>query len=335
MQNSFKNVIFTGIQPSGMLTLGNYLGTMQYWRNFQNFSKCYFCIADLHVLTNCLTKKINFLKNSILDTLSWYLACGINPEKSIIFVQSDVVLHTQLYWILGCMSSFGELSRMTQFKSKLLLQPKNVNLGLLNYPVLMASDILLYQTNLVLVGEDQKQHLEFTQKIAKRFNKIYGKIFVIPKIFIPNLGKKIMGLQNPLLKMSKTNKNVNNVIFLSDSIEVALLKIKNSVTDSDTPPQIFYNPSIKPGISNLLIIASLLSKNSISVLEKKFKNYTYQQFKESVSEILKKFLIRIQKLYFFYRKNESKLYKILEKGSYIANLNSQKFFKKIRKKINI
>ncbi|WP_343187985.1 tryptophan--tRNA ligase [Buchnera aphidicola] len=335
MNNFAENIIFTGIQPSGRLTLGNYLGTMKYWKNFQKSSKCYFCIADLHVLTTSLKDRTYFLKRTILDTLSWYLACGIDYKKNIIFVQSHVPAHSQLYWILNCISYYGELSRMTQFKNQVFFKKKNINLGLFGYPVLMASDILLYQSNLILVGQDQKQHLEFTQKIAKRLNSIYGNIFIIPQIFIPIFGKKIMGLQNPLKKMSKTDKNQKNVIFLEDPVKISISKIQLSITDSDNPPRIIYDPQKKPGISNLLIIGSLLSDQKIEILEKKFLNKTYQQFKDWVSIVLKNFLKKIQNLYLYYRKDELKLYQILKNGSKIANNNAQNFLHKIQKKMNI
>ena len=240
-----KPILFSAVQPSGNLSIGNYIGTMRHWSKFQDKYECLYCIADLHALT---TLNNNFsLRNSVLDTLALYLACGVNPNKSILFVQSHVYEHSQLNWILSCFTQFGELSRMTQFKSKKKVKKNyinNINIGLFNYPVLMSSDILLYQTNLVPVGKDQKQHLELTRNIAKRFNILYGDIFTIPDPLISKNGSKIMSLLDPTKKMSKSDINKNNVIFLLEDISSVFLKIKNAVTDSEIPPKIYYDLKI-------------------------------------------------------------------------------------------
>lgn len=309
------DVVFTGIQPSGKLTIGNYFGTMQHWSNFQNKYKCFFCIADLHMLTS-LTKinKFKLFPNSILDTLALFLSCGVDPKKSVIFLQSSVSFHTQLYWILSCFSYFGELKRMVQFKQRMLDKKNKINSGLFSYPILMASDILLYNTSIVPIGKDQIQHLELVRKIAARFNKIYGKIFVIPNGFFSKVGSKIMSLQNPTIKMSKSDNNKNNVIYLLDSLDSINFKIKHSLTDSEKPSKIFYDPIKKPGISNLITIFSLVTKKSIPQIENEFIDKNYNYFKSFLIEVLSEKLKKIHIKYNYYRKDESFLKYILKKG---------------------
>ncbi|QCI24567.1 tryptophan--tRNA ligase [Buchnera aphidicola (Muscaphis stroyani)] len=326
----FKPILFSAVQPSGKLTIGNYIGTMQYWSQMQNDYQCLYCIADLHALTSL--KKSKNLQKSIFDTLGFYLACGLDPKKSIIFVQSHVYHHCQLNWILSCFSRFGELLRMTQFKKNRKIDGNNfqhVNVGLFNYPILMAADILLYQTNLVPVGKDQKQHLELARKIACRFNSLYGNIFKLPAPLIRNFGSKIMALLEPSKKMSKSDVNKNNVIFLMDDIPSAMLKIKNSVTDSDLPPKIYYNTQKKLGISNLLEILSATTKKTISVLEKELDGVMYSEFKKIVADSLSKFLSKLQKSYFSYRLDETYLKKIVFEGAIQAKIKSEETIKKI------
>ena len=211
MQKISKSILFTGVQPSGFLTIGNYCGTINRWTEFQKKYLCFFCISDLHALTIFPKNSQESLNSRVLDTLALYLSCGVDPSKSVIFLQSSVYQHTQLYWILSNFSYFGELSRMTQFKYKVHLnQNSPINLSLFSYPILMAADILLYQTNFVPVGLDQKQHLELVCTIARRFNKRYGNTFTIPSIILNDVGCKIMALQNPMQKMSKSDTNLNN-----------------------------------------------------------------------------------------------------------------------------
>jgi len=251
-------------------------------------------------------------------------------------VQSQVYQHSQLNWILSCFSQFSELSRMTQFKLKKTQNCiKNSNIGLFNYPVLMASDILLYQTNFVPVGKDQKQHLELTCKIANRFNYLYGNVFTIPKPMISHNGSKIMSLLDPIKKMSKSDVNQNNVIFLLEDISSMLFKIKNCVTDSEHPPKIYYDTKKKSGISNLLEILSAITKKEINILEQEFNGILYSEFKNIVAESLSKFLLKLQKSYVNYRKNEFFLQEIIANGAIKARLKSQETLEKVFSAIGI
>ncbi|ALD15461.1 tryptophan--tRNA ligase [Buchnera aphidicola (Aphis glycines)] len=323
-----KPILFSAVQPSGELTIGNYIGTMRHWSNMQNTYECLYCIADLHALTAINKKKK--IKNVILDTLALYLACGVDPNKSTIFVQSHVCQHSQLNWILSCCSRFGELSRMTQFKLKKVQNCiENSNIGLFNYPVLMASDILLYQTNFVPVGKDQKQHLELTCKIANRFNFLHGNVFTIPKPIISENGSKIMSLLDPTKKMSKSDVNQNNVIFLLENISSVVFKIKNCITDSEHPPKIYHNTNKKLGISNLLEILSAITNKEINFLEQELHGILYSEFKSIVAEALSKFLLKLQKSYIHYRNNEFFLQEIIEIGAVRARLKSQETLNKV------
>ncbi|QCI16183.1 tryptophan--tRNA ligase [Buchnera aphidicola] len=331
-----KPVLFSAVQPSGNLTIGNYIGTMRHWSILQNNYDCFYCIADLHSLT--VQKKNIDLKKSILDTLSFYLACGVDPKKSIIFIQSHVYQHTQLNWVLNCFSQFSELLRMTQFKAKRNIKNnyiKKTSVGLFNYPILMASDILLYQTNFVPVGRDQKQHIELTRDIANYFNSIYGNIFELPEPLINQYGSKIMSLLEPNKKMSKSDNNQNNVIFLLDDMNSIILKIKNAVTDSQIPAKIYYNKEQKPGISNLLEILSTVTNKEISVLSKELDGMLYSEFKNIVSDCLCKFLFKLQQSYYCYRNDESYLNKIILEGATQAQLKSQKVLSEVYYKLGL
>ncbi|QCI17911.1 tryptophan--tRNA ligase [Buchnera aphidicola (Acyrthosiphon lactucae)] len=333
---SSKPILFSAIQPSGNLTLGNYIGTMRHWSDMQNNYDCLYCIADLHALT-IQEKKIN-LKKSILDTLSFYLACGVDPNKSTIFIQSHVYQHGQLNWILNCFSQFSELLRMTQFKIKRKIEKKcakKTNVALFNYPILMAADILLYQTNFVPVGRDQKQHVELTRNIANRFNSLYGNIFTLPEPLITQYGSKIMSLLEPNKKMSKSDFNKNNVIFLLDDIPTAILKIKHAITDSEMPSKIYYNIEKKPGISNLLEILSAITNKNINVLIKELEGIMYSEFKNIVADYLSKFLSKLQKSYHNYRYDESYLKKIVYEGAIQSQLKSEKTLKNIYDKLGL
>ncbi|CAL4325028.1 Tryptophan--tRNA ligase [Buchnera aphidicola (Thelaxes suberi)] len=312
-----KKIVFSAIQPSGRLTLANYIGTMQHWEKMQIANQCIYCIADLHAITGLQNKSVNLLEN-ILDTLALYLAIGIDPKKSIIFLQSDVLEHCQFYWILNCHTYYGELLRMNQFKqkSKTCSNRNNINTGLLNYPILMASDILLYKTDLVPMGVDQTQHLELTRNIAKRINFIFKKeILVVPQAYISTLGSKIMSLSDPLVKMSKSDKKEDSTIFLFDSLEDISRKINKAITDSDYPPKIYYNFEKKPGISNLLEIVSAINNSSISSLVSCFSGKTYQEFKSFVILSIFNKLNLLQKNYLKWRKNEHLLFNIARTGA--------------------
>lgn len=328
-----KPIIFSAIQPSGSITIANYLGTLMHWSSFQNKNQCFYCIADLHSLTSF--KNVNFLKKKVLDTLALYLACGVDPIKSTIFVQSDVYEHCQLFWILSCYSYFGELSRMTQFKSK-YTKKNNNNAGLFNYPILMASDILLYQTNTVLVGNDQLQHLELTRKLAIRLNSLYNSnLFTIPLALIPSRGGKILSLQEPIKKMSKSDVNMNNSIFLLEDSKSIIKKVQNAVTDSDIPPIICYDYKNKTGISNLLNIFSIITNKEISDLERQFSGVMYKEFKNILSDVIVNKLKDLKKNYFIYRNDESYLKKIIIQGAEKARVQAQKTLVKIKTVLNL
>ncbi|WP_425482910.1 tryptophan--tRNA ligase [Enterobacteriaceae endosymbiont of Donacia bicoloricornis] len=322
-----KKIIFSGIQPTGLLTIGNYIGALSQWKELQKKYFCIYCIADLHSLT--IYQKKEILNKNILDILAIFLACGIDPENNILFVQSHVPQHVQLNWILNCFTNFGEIKRMTQFKQKMSFH-KNINIGLFNYPILMAADILLYRTNKVPVGKDQIQHIELTRNIAYRFNHIYGNIFTIPKkILNHNNGSCIMSLTNPQKKMSKSDSNKNSIINLFDNDDIVKQKIKNAITDSDNPPSIKYDLKNKPGISNLLAILANMTNCSIEQLEQNFKNKNYNNLKESTINHLCLFLNKLRKKYFFYRKDEKYLKYIMMNGSKRAKKHANIILNKV------
>lgn len=287
-----KKTMLSGVQPSGCLTLGNYIGALKNWVNLQHEYNCVFMVVDLHALT--VKQHPGVLRQRVFDAIIQYIACGIDPEKNIIFVQSDVSAHCELTWILSCFTYMGELSRMTQYKEKSKKNPDNINAGLFTYPVLMASDILLYNTDLVPVGEDQKQHIEITRDVAQRFNNIYGETFKIPEPYIPNVGARIMSLQEPRNKMSKSDKDENAYIALLDSPDTIIKKFKRAVTDSDNT--IKYSDG-KPGIKNLISIYSALTAKSIKDIETYFEGKGYGVFKQAVAEVVIETLTPIQKKY--------------------------------------
>ncbi|MGP1956241.1 MAG: tryptophan--tRNA ligase [Arsenophonus sp. NC-PE1-MAG3] len=308
-----KLIAFSGAQPSGELTIGNYIGALRQWVQMQNNYDCIYCIVDQHAITVYQDPKE--LRKRTLDTLALYLACDIDTKKSIIFVQSHVPQHTQLNWVLNCYTYFGELRRMTQFKNKSTRHTKNINTGLFNYPVLMAADILLYQANQVPIGIDQKQHLELSRDIAERFNSLYGEIFTIPNPFIPEKGARIISLQEPQKKMSKSDDNCNNVITLLENPKSAAKKIKRAITDSNKPPRIYYDLENKPGISNLIDILSGVTNISTLDIEKQFAGKTYSDLKNTVAEAVSSMLINIQIRFNEFRNNEKLLNDIMSEGA--------------------
>ncbi|WP_159715086.1 tryptophan--tRNA ligase [Blochmannia endosymbiont of Camponotus nipponensis] len=328
-----KPIVFSGVQPSGALTIGNYIGAIRHWVKMQYDYQCMYCIVDLHSVTN--RSNLHQLHKTSLDTVALYLACGIDPNNTTIFIQSHVPEHSQLQWLLNCYTYFGELNRMTQFKEKLVQHKENVNIGLFNYPVLMASDILLYQTNLVPVGSDQKQHLELTRNIAKRFNYTYGTIFVVPEVSIPVCGSRIMSLLEPNKKMSKSDYNSDNFIALLDDIKVVSKKIKHAITDTDQPPIIKYDPINKPGISNLLDIFSGINEQPISYLEEIFKEKTYSQLKNELVQSMSSVLIKLQDRYYAERSNEDRLRYILHIGAKKAQKQASITLRKVHQAIGL
>ena len=247
-----KKRIFSGIQPSGELTLGSYMGAIKNWVALQDEYECVYCIVDLHAIT--VRQNPADLRRRAMEQLAQYIACGLDPEKNTLFIQSHVHQHAELGWVLDCYSMFGELSRMTQFKDKSAKNADNINGGLFTYPSLMAGDILLYQPNLVPVGEDQKQHVELTHVIARRFNGIYGDVFKIPEPFIPKVGARVMSLTNPLAKMSKSENEDTGRVLLMDDPNVIMKQFKRAITDSDTENCVRYDKENKPGVANLRTI---------------------------------------------------------------------------------
>lgn len=286
-----KKTIFSGVQPSGDLHLGNYLGAIRQWVEMQNEYDCIFCVVDYHAIT--VKQEPEILRKKILEIAKIYIAAGINPEKSVIFQQSSVSAHTELAWILNCAARISDLNKMTQFKDKVGKSQENVSVGLYDYPVLMAADILLYNTDVVPVGEDQVQHVELARDLAKRFNHQFGETFKIPEVKIKKEGARIMGLDNPEKKMSKSASSSANYIALLDDPETAMKKITRAVTDSGS--EIKFNKENKPAISNLLTIYSLLAGLPIKDLEKKYAGKGYGDFKKDLAEIVKMFLVDFQK----------------------------------------
>lgn len=321
----------SGIQPSGNITLGNYLGAVKNFVKLQDredFTDFLVFIADLHAIT--VPQDKTELRKNIKSLVALYLACGLNPEKVHIFIQSEVPAHTQLGWILQCSGYIGELERMTQYKDKKEKQTAGVSVGLLTYPSLMAADILLYDADIVPTGLDQKQHLELTRNLAERFNAKYGETFVVPEPFIPETGAKIMSLTEPTKKMSKSDENPKAYIALLDDIAVIRKKIKLAVTDSDGTVK--YDPVQKPGISNLLTILSCISGKSIAELELQYKDSNYQVFKEDVAEAVIQEILPIQQKYNELLNSKS-IDEILDKGreyaTYLANKKINKVYNRI------
>ena len=326
-----KKIILSGIQSTGRLHLGNYLGAIDNWVHMQEEYDCYYMIANMHSLT--VRNDPETLRNNTLKIIALYIAAGLDPEKNTIFIQSQVKEHAELGWILDCYTYMGELSRMTQFKDKSAKHADNINAGLFTYPALMAADILLYKANLVPVGEDQKQHLEITRDIAERFNKIYGETFVIPDAYIRKSSARIMGLQDPTSKMSKTATNLNDVIFLDDSIEDITKKIKKAVTDSENVVK--YDVENKPGVSNLMQIYGTLTGKDEKEIEKEFSGLGYGAFKTAVAETIKDKLEPIQKKHNELLNNKEYLEKIYKEGANKARRIASKTLDEVKNKIGI
>ncbi|MGN8428875.1 tryptophan--tRNA ligase [Helicobacter pylori] len=287
-----KKRVFSGIQPTGQIHLGNYLGAIKHWVELQDEYENLFCIVNSHAIT--LPIEPIFLKSQTYELVKLLLACGISPKRSGLFIQSEVDEHPALAWLLDCQVSMGEMQRMTQFKDKSLKNPKSVNVGLFNYPILMASDILLYQSDLVPVGEDQKQHLELTRNVAEKFNRDFGNCFKVPEPLIAKVGARVMGLDDPKVKMSKSHKGANHAIFLLDEPDVIVKKIKKAATDS---MGVIAFDETREGVFNLLNIYMLLSDESPEKIEERFKNKGYGDFKKELAEVVIQSLKPIQERY--------------------------------------
>jgi tryptophanyl-tRNA synthetase len=328
-KSSSKPIIFSGIQPSGNLHLGNYLGAIVQWVELQDQFDCIFCVVDYHAITVKQDPKI--LKEKVVEIAKIYLASGIDPKKSIIFQQSARPEHTELAWVLNCVARISDLDKMTQFKDKSGKNKESVSVGLYDYPVLMAADILLYDTNLVPVGEDQSQHVELTRTLGRRFNQQFNETFKIPEVKIKEESARIMGLDDPTKKMSKSASSENNYIALTDSPEKARKKITRAVTDSGS--EIKYDKIAKPAISNLMTIYSLLANTSFENIEKKYKGKGYGDFKKDLSEIVADFLTAFQKKYNAISDEEVK--EILARGAKKLAPIAKKNMEKVRKNIGV
>jgi tryptophanyl-tRNA synthetase len=324
-----KKVIFSGMQPSGSLTLGNYLGALKNWVNLQNEYDCYYCVVDMHAIT--VPKEPKDLRKNTLEVLANYIAAGIDPEQVTLFIQSHVAAHAELAWILNCFSYFGELGRMTQFKDKSKKLDSNaIPVGLFTYPVLMAADILLYQADLVPVGEDQRQHLEITRDIAQRFNNRFSETFKVPDAFISKEGAKIMSLQNPLSKMSKSDVNENSYIVLMDDADAIRRKLKRAVTDSIGVVR--YSDE-QPGVKNLLTIYSKITDKPIDQIVASYEGKGYAQFKDDVAEVIIEELKPIQDKIDYLLKNKDYLEQIYVRGAEKAEAVARKTLRKVQKKV--
>ncbi len=323
-----KKVVFSGVQPSGNLTIGNYLGAIRNFSEFSDLYKCFYCVVDMHAIT--VRQVPAELRRRTYETLALYMACGLDPAKNTLYVQSHVPAHAELAWILNCYTMFGELSRMTQFKDKSAKHADNVNAGLFTYPSLMAADILLYQTDMVPVGVDQKQHLELARDIANRFNGVYSDTFTVPEGYIAQNGKKIMSLADPAKKMSKSDENENAVVYILDSKDAILRKFRRAVTDSDT--QIRFAEG-KDGINNLMTIYSCFTGKTMEEIEKEFDGLGYGDFKSAVGEVCADALAPVRMEFDRLMADKAYLEEIMKNGAAEAAHFARKTLSKVRRKI--
>ena len=324
-----KKVIFSGIQPSGALTLGSYLGAIKNWVSLADDYNCYYCIVDMHAIT--VRQNPAELRRRALEQLAQYIACGLDPQKNTIFIQSHVPAHAELAWVLNCYTMFGELSRMTQFKDKSAKNADNINAGLFTYPALMAADILLYQTDLVPIGEDQKQHVELTRDVAQRFNGIYGDVFKMPEPFIPKVGARIMSLTTPENKMSKSDKDPGGCIYLMQKPEEIMRSFKRAVTDSEMCVK--YDSANKPGVSNLMTIYSVATGKSFGEIEAQFEGKGYGDFKPEVGEAVVEMLRPIREEAERLIADKAYLEGILKDGADRAARAASRTLRKVYKKV--
>ena len=323
-----KKVIFSGIQPTGIMTLGNYLGAIQNWVTLQEDYNCIYSIVNMHAIT--VRQDPQKLRQNTLEAYALILACGIDPEKSITFIQSHVKTHAELTWVLNCFTQFGELSRMTQFKDKSARYADNINAGLFDYPVLMAADILLYKADLVPVGIDQKQHLELCRDVAQRFNGVYGNVFTIPDAYIPKAGAKIMSLADPTKKMSKSDANPNAFISILDRPETIVKKFKRAVTDSEM--EVAYREG-KDGINNLMTIYSVVTGKTLEEIQNEFSGKGYGDFKVAVGEAVAEHLRPVRERFDALMKDKAYLEDCYQKGAQQALAISQRVLDKVYKKV--
>ncbi|MBO5328884.1 MAG: tryptophan--tRNA ligase [Clostridia bacterium] len=328
MENT-KKILYSAVQPTNNLTIGNYLGAIKNWVNLQNEYDCFYAIANMHAIT--VRQNPAELRQKTLALLALYIACGVDPEKCTLYVQSHVPCHAELAWVLNTFTYVGEMERMTQFKDKSAKHADNINMGLMDYPVLMAADILLYQADVVPVGMDQRQHLEITRDIAQRFNNIYSPTFKVPEAVYQKVGAKINDLQDPVKKMSKSGENPNGAIFMTDDKDTIMRKFKRAVTDSDM--QIKYDPENKPGVSNLLSIYSVFGNKTIAEAEKDFEGKGYGDFKLAVGETVANKLAPIQAEQAKLLADKAYLDEVLKNGAERAFKAARKTLSKVYKKI--
>ena len=326
-----KKVMLSGIQPSGDLTLGSYLGAIKNWKERAEEFDCYYFMADLHSIT--VRQVPADLRRRTMEQLAQYIACGIEPEKNTLFVQSHVPAHTQLGWVLDCFTMFGELSRMTQFKDKSQKNAENINAGLFTYPALMAADILLYQPDYVPVGGDQKQHVELCRDVAERFNGVYGDVFKIPEPYIPKVGARIMSLTTPTSKMSKSDHDQNGCVYLMEKPEDIARKFKKAVTDSDTERCVRYAPEEKPGVANLMSIYSACTGKTFDEIEREFDGLGYGAFKPAVGEAVIETLRPIREEAQRLMKDKAYLESVYRDGAQKAERIANKTLRKVYKKV--
>ena len=323
-----QKICFSGVQPSGNLTIGNYLGAIRNFSAYSDAYKCFYCVVDEHAIT---VRQIPAeLRRRTYETLALYIACGLDPEKNTLYVQSHVPAHAELSWILNCYTMFGELSRMTQFKDKSSKHADNVNAGLFTYPTLMAADILLYQTDVVPVGIDQKQHVELCRNIAERFNQIYPNTFTVPEPMISQSGKKIMSLADPTKKMSKSDENTNAVVYILDDKDTIIRKFRRAVTDSDTCVRFAEG---KDGINNLMTIYSCFTDKTMAEIEREFEGKGYGDFKTAVGEVCADALAPVQGRFAELLADKAGLEAQMKKGAEEAAYYARKTLSKVQKKL--
>ena len=327
--NGDKKTVFSAVQPSGNLTIGNYLGAIKNFTRFDSEYKKFFCVADLHAIT--VRQVPAELRRRTYETLAIYMACGLDEKENTIFVQSHVPQHAELGWILDCYTMFGELSRMTQFKDKSAKHSQNINAGLFTYPALMAADILLYQTDIVPVGIDQKQHLELARDVAMRFNQIYSDTFTVPEGYINTDTMKIMSLAEPTAKMSKSDANQNAVVYILDSKDDIIRKFKRAITDSDTAVR--FDAEAKPGVSNLMTIYRAFTGKSYGEIEREFDGKGYGDFKCAVGEACADGLAPVREEFARLMADKAHLEAVMKAGADEASYYARKTMSKVRRKI--
>ena len=328
---SDKKIMLSGIKPSGDLTLGSYLGAIKNWAARAEEFDCYYFMADMHAIT--VRQDPAALRRRTLEQLAQYIACGLDPEKNTLFVQSHVHQHAELGWVLNCYAMFGELSRMTQFKDKSAKNADNINGGLFTYPSLMAADILLYQPDLVPVGEDQKQHVELTRNIVQRFNGVYGDVFKMPEPYIPKVGARIMSLTNPAAKMSKSENGDTGRVTLMDDPGVIMKQFKRAITDSDTERCVRYDPENKPGVANLMTIYSSVTGRTFPEIEAEFDGLGYGRFKPAVGEAVVEMVRPIQEETRRILADKAYLEGVYRAGAEKASLVADRTLRKVYKKL--